>query len=54
MAKRIEFTKDYDHQWESRAMTSFKAGTVETVKDEVAEQAIERGCAKLAKVTGGK
>lgn len=46
MARKIEFTADYEHPWRSSpsatpyAYTHFKAGMKETVKDEVADAAI--------------
>jgi hypothetical protein len=54
MAKRITFTKDYDHEWPSDgsislAYTSCKAGVTYTVKDELAAAAINGGYAVEAK-----
>lgn len=49
MARKIEFTADYEHPWRSsaeatpHAYTHFKAGMIETVKDEVADAAIALG-----------
>ncbi len=46
MAQKVEFAKQYDHTWPSRAMTKFPAGYAGTVKNEVAEGAKKAGALK--------
>lgn len=43
MAKKVTFKSNYDHKWQSRAVTAYKAGWSGTVKDEVAEAAEKAG-----------
>jgi len=46
MAQWVQFTRDYDHRWPSRAVTAFKKDQKVYVKDEVADRAFSRGAAK--------
>lgn len=46
---RVKFTKDYDHEYESRAQQNFPAGLELTVKREIGEAAIAAGKAKEVK-----
>jgi hypothetical protein len=42
----IEFLRDHDHRWPSRAVTAFKKGQKVFAKREVAVAAVEAGAAK--------
>jgi len=37
MAKWIEFTRDYDHRWESGAVTAYKKGMIVFAKQSVVD-----------------
>lgn len=50
---RVKFTRRYNHTWPSRAMTDYPEGYEGTVKQEVADAAIEAGAAKLARRSRG-